>query len=134
MLVNNASLNETFEVAVVDVGTDITGYREAGGKFNKTVGQGSSTLKTTSDNKIVNVELPESARIHGRYTLEPGERRQLSVAHVGPNKAIVILIYDEPEQTYRAIKSLSCEWNILGYKVTTEAEGEDNTVSGHQCG
>lgn len=134
VLENNATLTETFEVAVVDVGTNLTVHRKFGGKFNQTIGQGSSTTKTTTDNKDVKIEFPESARIHGNYTLEPGDRKQLSVENVSPNEAIVILIYDESEGTYRAIKSLSCEGPVLGYKVTTQAEGEDQTVSSHQCG
>lgn len=134
VLVNNATLTETFKLAVIDEGANMTVHRSEGQIFNFTIGQGSSTTKTTTDNKMTEIEFPDSARIHGRYTLEPGERKELSIENVAPNEAIVITIYDEPEGTYRAIKSLSCGGPVLGYRVTTQAEGEDETESTHQCG
>ncbi|WP_143085803.1 hypothetical protein [Halogranum rubrum] len=128
-IVNNATLTETFEVAVVEVGENMTIYRGSRSQ-NIPVSSGSTTFKSP----LSRVDLPDSARVHGQYTLEPGERKELSVPNVRPDEAIVILIYDEEEERYRAIKSLSCDGPVLGYKVTTEAEGEDETMSTHQCG
>lgn len=134
-LVNNETITETFEVAVVPVGANLTVTRRYGQTFNQTIGQGSSTTITTTDNKDVKVEFPDSARLHGRYTLVPGEQKLLSVEGVAPDEAIVILVYDEPEQAYRAIKSLSCSGPIHGYRVQTRAGGHDDwTPSTHQCG
>lgn len=135
MLVNNASLTETFEVAVVDVGSHILATRSNNQTANYTVSQGSSTIVNPDTYPFTRIELPDSARIHGRYTLEPGDRKQLSIENVAPNQAIVVLVYDEPDGTYRAIKTLSCGGAILGYKVSPESGGpEDWTPSVHQCG
>lgn len=108
MLVNNASLTETFEVAVVDVVSSIKAMRSNNQTANYIVGQGSSTIENPDTYPFTNIKLPESARKHGRYTLDPGDRKQLSIEDVAPNEAIVVLVYDEPDGTYRAINSLNC--------------------------
>ena len=135
-LVNNASVTERFEVAVVRLGEGVSVTREDGDTFNKTVGEGSSTLITSSENKFVSITFPDSARVHGQYTLEPGESKLLHIGNVAPDQAIVILVYDKPEETYRAVKSLNCGGAaILGYKVSPESGGsEDWTPSAFQCG
>lgn len=134
-LANNATITERFKVAVIDVGTEFTVTRADGGSFEYRVSEGSHTTVTTSDNKFVKITFPDSARMHGQYTLEPGESKLIQVENVAPDEAIVILVYDDPEGTYRAIKSLNCGGQvILGYKVVTQAEGEDDTGSIHSCG
>ena len=133
-LVNNASITETFTVAVVPVGDNVTVQRRDGTWDNITVGEGSWTIKTSTQNKMVKMKLPETARVVGEYTLEPGEEKLIHVHPVAPDEAIVILIYDDEEESYRALKSLSCGAVIHGYKVVTQAEGEDETVTVHQCG
>lgn len=132
---NNATLTETFEVAVVDVGANLTVYRGDGKVYNETIGQGAKTITTTSESTIRKIEFPDSARTHGQYTLEPGERKQLSVENVAPDTAIVILIFDEPEGTYRAIHTVSCGGPLLGVKATSRSGGTDDWTTGtHECG
>lgn len=135
MLVNNATLTETFEVAVMDVGSNLTVTREDGDTFNQTIGQGSSTTYATNKNPDVKIEFPESARVHGEYTLEPDERKQVPVENVAPDQAIVVLVYDDPEETYRAIHTVSCSKAILGIRATSMSGGpEDWTTGAHECG
>lgn len=133
-MVNNATITETFTVAVVPVGDNVTVQRRDGTWHNRTVDGGSTTVKTSTQNKMVKMKLPETARVVGEYTLEPGEEKLLHVHPVAPEETIVILIYDEPEESYRAIKSLSCGAVIQGFKVVTLAEGNDRSRQVHQCG
>lgn len=134
-LVNNATITGTFEVAVVDLGANVTVTRGDDEPIHYTIHQGSTTIENPETNPFTNAKFPDSARIQGEYTLEPGESKQLSVEKIASYEAIVVLIYDDPEGTYRAIKSLNCGGQaILGYKVETQAEGEDDTLSIHSCG
>ena len=134
-LVNNATLTETFTVGVVDEGANLTIQLDDGRTGNYTVGPGSSTYTSPNSPNITQVNFPDSARIIGRYTLEPGESKLLSIENVAPDQAIVVLVYDEEDGTYRSIKSLSCGQAILGYKISPESGGpEDWTPSAHQCG
>lgn len=133
-VVNNATITETFTLAVVDVGANLTVTRRWGETYKLRISPGSTTTITSTDNKNIKVDFPESAKIHGKYTLRPGESKHTSVGEVAPNEAIVILVYDKPEQSYRAIKSLSCGGAIVGYKVVTKAGGPDDWTPGvHQC-
>lgn len=135
MLVNNASLTETFTVAVIEEGEDIIAIRSNNQSANYTIGPGASTIENSDTHPFTRIEFPGSARIHGKYTLEPGMRKQLSVENVAPDEAIVILIYDKPEGTYRAIHSVSCGGPLLGVKATSRTGGsEDWTTGTHECG
>lgn len=134
-LVNNATFTERFTVGVVDEGTNLTINLDDGRTTNLTVGPGSSTYTSPNSPNLTRAKFPEPARIHGQYTLELGESKLLSVENVAPNQAIVVLVYDEPEGTYRAIKSLSCGGAIKGYRVRSQSGGPDDwTPSTHQCG
>lgn len=134
-IANNATLTEEFEVYVMDVGDNISitwDYNQSSNLTgNISIPQGSMTYHKGG---LINLDLPDSATRVGRYTLEPGQNETLSVESVSPDEAIVIVIYDEPEGTYRAIKSLSCGGAIVGYKVVTKSGGSDDWTPGvHQC-
>ena len=130
---NNATQTQTFTVAVVNVGQTLTEHKEGNRTTKRTIGQGSSTI--VSHDPILRIEFPDSARIYGKYTLDPRERKQLSIENVSSDQAIVITVYDENEGQYRAIKSLNCDGPILGYKVITKSGDLHNwTPSSHKCG
>ncbi|MFC4356552.1 hypothetical protein ACFO0N_01155 [Halobium salinum] len=134
MMVNNATQTETFTVGVVEVGNNLTVQDGDGDSFNYTINQGSSTYTTSNASSFTHIDFPESASRHGEYTLQPGERKQIDVEGVAPNKAIVVLVYDEDDGTYRSIKTLSCSGAIQGYRVTSQKGGSDDwTMSTHQC-
>ena len=134
-LVNNETMTETFEVAVVDVGENLTltwGNNTSTSRTgNVSVPSGSLTYHKGG---LYQVGLPDSARVIGRYTLEPGESKLVRVEGVAPDQAIVVLVYDEPKDRYRAIKSLSCSGAITGYRITTQKGGSEYwTMSTHGC-
>lgn len=122
-LVNNATQTETFRVAVVEEGATVFAEFRDGRTANYTMGPGSGTIENNPKYPIERIEFPASAQHHGEYTLAPGESKLIEVEPVAPNQAIVVLVYDEEDETYRSIKSLSCGGAILGYRVTTQKGG-----------
>jgi hypothetical protein len=135
MLVNNASQPETFTVGVIEEDANLTIRRQSGDVYNYSPMRGSSTYVTSSENKFVDIEFPETARINGEHRLQAGERERLNVTGITPYQALVVVVYDEEDGTYRSIKSLNCGGGaITGYRVTTQAGGsEDWTMSTHGC-
>lgn len=133
-VVNNDTMTTTFEIIVIPVGNNLTIHLENGNEFNMTIRPGSGTQIESAENPSIKIEYPDSARHHGTYTLEPGEENLSHVENVAPTEAIVVLVYNEEEGRYRAIKSLSCEAEIKGYKVETRPEGDDYTPGRHACG
>jgi predicted component of type VI protein secretion system len=134
MLVNNATQTETFMVGVVGVGDNLTVQDGNGDSFNYTINQGSSTYTTSDASTLTRIDFPESTKRHGEYTLLPGEKKQIDIEGVAPDEAIVVLVYDEEDATYRSIKTLSCGGAIQGYRVTSQKGGPDDwTMSTHQC-
>ena len=134
-LVNNASQTETFTVAVVEVGKNLT-LTWGNNTSDSTTGNISISSGSLTYHKggLYRVRLPDSARIHSEYTLDPGEEKQIEVENLAPDEAIVVLVFDEEDGTYRSIKSLSCDGAIQGYHVTSQKGGsEDWTMSTHGC-
>ena len=133
-LVNNASQTETFRVAVVEEGATVYAEFRDGRTANYTMGPGSGTVQNNPEYPIERIEFPASAQHHGEYTLAPGESKLIEVEPVAPDQAIVVLVFDEADGTYRSIKSLSCGGAIQGYQVTSQKGGpEDWTWSRHAC-
>ena len=134
-LVNNASVTETFIVGVIDEEASLRVEFEDGRVANYTAGPGSSTITTSNESNFTSVQFPNSVRNYSQHTLAPGQSKLLSIEGVAPNEAIVVVVYDRPEGTYRSIKTLSCGNAILGYRITSQKGGPDDwTMSTHSCG
>ena len=132
MVKNNATQIQTFTVAVAPVESRITVHLEGNVTHRIAFSKGSSTIR--SKVPILRIELPKSARTHGNYTLKPGEQKQTNVTNIAPDEALVVLVFDEEDSTYRAIKTLSCSNSIRGYRVTSQKGGPaDWTMSTHAC-
>lgn len=135
IIINNATQIERFTVAVADRGKDIHVVRSNNNTANYTIDQGGATVENPREYPFIEVTFPESARVQGEYTLEPGERKQINVTNLTSTEAIVITIFDEEDQSYRAIHTVSCKSTILGIRAISQSGGsEDWTIGTHQCG
>ena len=137
MLVNNASQMETFTVGTVKEGSAISMQRRSGDSSDINVRGASYSLSTPTDNKIVDVKLPDSAHVDGRYRVNPGERMKVTAKNWTPDLAVFILVFDDQDGTYRAIHYTSCgrTSRLVGVRVTSHSEGtEDRTSITHGCG
>ncbi len=92
VLNNSANVTQTFEVFVVEAGATVKTELDDGRTGNWTIGQGLSTVSTSGE-YYVTVEPPESARLHGRYTLEPDEMIRSSINEFTKNTAVIIVLY-----------------------------------------
>ena len=136
-LVNNATQTETFTVASVKYGSSVTVHDSQGVTFRIKIDAGVFTYKPGDYHELVKVEFPRSAQIDGNYTLNPGQQRIISVENYSTGDAIVVAVYDEEDESYRAIQYGGCSgWTgLTGVRVTTESGGpEDWTTVTRGCG
>jgi hypothetical protein len=79
VLNNSANETQAFEVWVVDLPANVSTRRNDGLTATYPLGEGLVTTEPGDGYFYTTVEPPESAQLHGRYTLEPGEENQSSI-------------------------------------------------------
>ena len=135
VLENSANQNQTFEVSVVEVGATVKIRRSEGDTDTFSVSEGLYSMES-SGNPLTRVELPDSARFHGRFTLEPDKKTNTTITEFRRNMAVVVIVHDESDDNIRMILSANCGGaNLLGFNVSTRPDSEAGGArSGYECG
>lgn len=129
---NSANVTQTFEVFIVEVGATVKTELNDGRTGNWTIGQGLSTVGTSGE-YYVTVEPPESARLYGRYTLEPGEVNRSSIEELATDAAIVVVLHQNGKIGWWA--SVYCSDGVLvGFEaVTRPSKTGGDAWAGYSC-
>lgn len=95
---NKANTTYTFEVFVVQRPANLLIVADDGRKAIDDIDEGFSTTNTGYNSTYASVEPPDSARLHGRFVVKPGESNRSSIRDLPYNAAIVVVVYrDENE-------------------------------------
>jgi hypothetical protein len=114
---NSDNVTHTFEVSVVKLPADATVRRDDGLSGEVELGRGGVTTNEPGDNHTYTaVELPDSAKLHGRYTLGPREMNKSSIEEFPRNFAVVVVIYEEDEIV--SWVSSTCDGSLVFLEVT----------------
>ena len=91
---NGANVTQTFEVSVVELPANVTVELPDGRTGAYETGPGLSTHDPGPYHGYTSVEPPDSARLHGRYTLKPGETNisNVSTGSLPEDFAVVVTI------------------------------------------
>jgi hypothetical protein len=89
---NSANATQTFEVWVADSDATVTIRMNDSRTTNTTIGQGLAG-HSSGDYHYTAVELPDSARLHGRFTVAPSEENRSSIEEFPRNYAVVVVLY-----------------------------------------
>lgn len=132
VLNNSANVTQTFEVFVVEAGATVKTELDDGRTGNVTIGQGLMTVGTSGE-YYVTVEPPESARLHGRYTLVSGEVNRSSIQHFAKDAAIVVVLHQNGKIGWWA--SVYCsDGALVGFKaVTRPSKTGGDAWAGYRC-
>lgn len=115
---------------------NVTVHRSDGRVYEAPIGPGSGT-HDPGPHTFTKIVPPESAVLHGRYTLAPGERHQSQIqpaeAPGGTDEkfpsqfAIIIIVYEDPETIPGWKSNTDCdETDLLAVKVTMRYYGTDS--------
>lgn len=131
VLNNSANATQTFEVWVVEAGATATVRREDNLTGNYTIDQG---LRTHSSGPYAwtTVELPDSARLHGRFTVEPGEEKRGSIEEFSHDSAVVVVLYQDDKIGWWASAYCS-DGALVGLEVHTRLSRFGDAGAGYGC-
>lgn len=90
---NTANETHTFEVWVVDPPANVTLRRSDGKTGRYEIEEGVTSYDPGGNRTFSVVSLPESARLHGRFTLEPGEANESQIEALPRDHVVVVFTY-----------------------------------------
>lgn len=129
---NSANETQTFEVWVVERSSTVATRRSDGITVNWSIGQG---LATTSSGPYpwTKFEFPDSARLHGRFTLEPGEVNRTTVREFPRNFAVVVVLYQDPGISGWWASANCDDQALVGLEVHTRPSQYGDAWAGYGC-
>lgn len=125
---NSANQTYTFEVSVVEYPSNATTLRDDGLTGDYQIGPGLRSHSPGENYVWTEVELPESARLHGRYSLQPGEVSNTSIEEFSPDFAVVVVIY-QAENEIDSWVSAHCSGNLAFLEVTMYEYGPSSAYN-----
>ena len=118
VLENNATVTQTFEVLVVELPAKLTVRRDDNKSSTTDIGQGLSNVDSGNYHNYTAVEPPNSAYLHGRYTLAPGEVNRSTIKaddlnrtsgeRFPPQFAVVVVVYQD-ENVITSYVTANCD-------------------------
>lgn len=125
---NSANASYMFEVSVVPAPANVTTHRDDGLTGTYQIGQGGRTYSPGENHTWTAVDLPESARLHGRYRLDPGEEEQSTIEQFSSEFALVVVIYQDKNRIV-AWTSDHCSGNLVFVEVAMFDHGSSTVFN-----
>lgn len=128
VLNNTADSTHTFEVWVTEFPSNATVRRDNGLNATFNIGPGLRTHPPRENYTYTSVEHLDSARLHGRYTLAPGESNQSSIEEFPRDFAVVVVVYQAENEIIEWASS-HCDETLVGMRVTSRHVGPQPDIS-----
>jgi hypothetical protein len=114
---NSADVTQTFEVWVVELPANVTYRRSDGLTGSWDIGEGVGSVEPGDNRTYTWVTLPESARLHGRSVLDPGEENWSSIEEFSRDFAVVMVVYQSENEIIEWASANCADQNLLYLKV-----------------
>lgn len=132
---NSADVTHTFEVWVVELPANVTYRRSDGLSGNWDIGQGVGSIEPGDNRTYTSVTVPESARLHKRYTLDPGEENQSSIEEFPEDFAIVVVVYQAENEIIEWVSANCADQDLLYLEVRSRhIKATADVVVSFNCG
>ncbi|WP_155120630.1 hypothetical protein [Haloprofundus marisrubri] len=130
-LILNNSMDDTkvMEVSVVELPAEYSIRRDNDSRVTTSIGQGLSIHDPGDGRVYETVELPESARLHGRDSLKPGDSNETSISSLPRNFAIVVVIYQNEEEIASYVTANCDDLALAQLRVEYDPEGASGTYA-----
>ncbi|WP_435360234.1 hypothetical protein [Haloarchaeobius sp. DFWS5] len=130
---NNGETTQTFEVHTVEPGTNFTINYPGDRVGNHTIGEGSRQINSGDGSYFESVEVPDSARNHGQYTLQPGQGTERNITEFSSPFAVIIVVY-QSEKEVLAVVSVNCgDASLTGLEVKSDENSGNGVNVAHSC-
>lgn len=132
VLDNSANVTQTFEVFVVEAPAKVKVQRADGITGNYTVGQG---LRSHSSGPYAwtTVELPDSARLHGQFTVEPSEKERSAIEEFSQNSAVVVVLYQGKNTSGWWASAYCSDGALVVLEVQTRPSKYSDALAVYKC-
>lgn len=132
VLDNSANVTQTFNVFVVRAPAKVKAKRADGITGNYTVGQG---LRSHSSGPYAwtKVELPNSAQLHGWFTVEPGKKERGTIEEFSQNSAVVVVLYQDGNISGWWASAYCSDGALVGLEVHTRPSKYGDAWAGYEC-
>ena len=127
---NSANTTHTFEVSVVELPAEYSIRLSDGRSDTTSIGQGIASHNPGDNRTFTAVELPESARLHGRYRLTPNGSARTSIEKVPSRGAVVVVVYQGEEEIVWYITANCDDLDLAALRVTRTSDWVSVT---HSC-
>lgn len=128
---NAANATHTFEVSVVGLPANVTTQLPDGRTENDDIEPGLWSHEP-ANRYYTTVEPPASARLHGRYTLEPGETTISNISNLLEDFAVVVTIHHDDGVV--SWVTATCGGDLTYVGVTMRSYGSDNVYDCNEGG
>ena len=129
---NSANVTHTFEVQVVEIPASLTIHYSDGTVVKSEIDQGLSN-HDTGPRTVTEIDFPKSARLRGRYTLEPGEEMQRSIENFSGNSALVIVVSRGKGDIFTWVSANCDEQALVGLEVTSYPTPPGGVFAAYSC-
>lgn len=129
---NSANTTQTFEVWVVEYESNVTFHRDDGRAGTTEIGQGLVNYNSGDYHTWEAIDLAMSSKLHGRYTLAPGEEARSEIEEFSPNFAIVIIVYQDENEIISWV-SAHCGDGLGGVKVSSYPDPPGGVGAAYLC-
>jgi hypothetical protein len=129
---NSANTTYTFEVFLVETPANITVRISDGRVYTDDIDPGVVNSDPGDNRTYTAVEVPDTARFHGRFTLKPGESKQTSVKNLPRNFALVVSVYrgNNEHEIIGYITASDCdELALAKLRVTSHLSDSERWIS-----
>lgn len=106
---NEANETYRFEAWISEIGSSLTVRRSSGDSHTFELGTangfGSESVK---QDPVTAVELPDSAQLYGKYTLESGEKMEAVMREIRHDEVLVVVVVNEVNDTILGLHGVHC--------------------------
>ena len=117
ILNNSANETHTFEVWVVELPANVSYRRSDGLTGTWEIDEGVGSIEPGDNRTYTAVNLSESARLHGRYTLDSGEENQSSIERLPRESAVVVVAYQAENEIIEWVSANCADQSLLYLEV-----------------
>jgi hypothetical protein len=134
-LENTANDTYRFEVFKAVIGPNVTVHRRSGDshtfELGSATGFGSGSARS---DPVTSIDLPDTARRHGTYTLTPGETKNLAI-EIRQDEALLVVVYNEEDDAILGFHGVHCRPVYLAsFTLTVREEDPPDLHYSSSCG
>lgn len=132
---NSANVTHMFEVWVVELPANVTVTNSNGNVATGDIGEGLVTSEPGDNRTFTSIELPNSARLHGQYRLEPGAENQSHIDEFPRDFAVVVIVYQNENAIIEWVSANCADASLSSLNVRSRyVKTNADVFASYSCG